>query len=493
MTAANPMGGAAPVRFLLGRETVTLADIDPTTTLLEFLRGRADRKGTKEGCAEGDCGACTVAVGEPADGRMRYRAVNACIQFVGALHGKQVLTVEDLQGADGALHPVQAAMVAQHGSQCGFCTPGFVMSLFVAFADGTRLGRGAIGDTLAGNLCRCTGYGPILAAAEAMFDLPAPDDSGRTPDAAQMRALAEMAAEPLVGLSRGGRRLLAPASADGLAALLDAEPDATLLAGGTDVGLWVTKQLRRPQTVIHTGRAADLARIAVTDDAIVIGAAARLADVAPAIAADYPAFGEIFRRYGSVQVRNAGTLGGNVANGSPIGDGPPGLIALGAELVLRRGAARRRIALEDFFIDYGKQDRHPAEFVEQIVLPRPRGGSLFRMYKISKRFDQDISAVCGAFAIGLADGVVTSARVAFGGMAGTPRRAHACEAALAGRPWTEAGIADALAALDRDYEPLTDMRASAWYRREAARALLLRACQDSGDGGPQSVLACEAA
>lgn len=483
-----------PVCFLLGHDTVSLSDVDPTLTLLDYLRERAGRKGTKEGCAEGDCGACTVVVAELNGTDLRYRALNACILFVGALHGKQVLTVEDLQAPDGTPHPVQTAMVEAHGSQCGFCTPGFVMSLFAVHRTGNRLGRKGIEDALAGNLCRCTGYGPIVAAGEAMWDTAGRDDhiADRIGDVAAR--LGALAADGMVGLQQGGRRLLSPATADQLADLLLAHPDATLLAGGTDVGLWVTKQGRTLDVVIYTGRVAELARISETDDAISFGGAVRLTEAAAAIGALYPDFGEVFRRYGSTQVRHAGTLGGNVANGSPIGDSPPGLIVLGAQMTLRRGHKRRHIPVEDFFIDYGKQDRQPSEFVESILIPKPSGGDLFRMFKISKRFDQDISAVCGAFLLSIGDGTVAEARIAYGGMAATPKRARACEAALVGQPWTEATVRTAMAALETDYTPMTDMRASAWYRLEAARNLLLRVYLDSQTDAPAtSVLDCEAA
>ncbi len=484
----------APVRFLLGGVAVELKDADPTLTLLDYLRETAGRKGTKEGCAEGDCGACTVVVAEPGQERLRYRPVNACIQFVGALHGKQVLTVEDLKAPDGSLHPVQAAMVETHGSQCGFCTPGFVMSLFALYRQGARIGRRGINDALAGNLCRCTGYGPIVAAAERMWDAPGSDDHLAGSEPGVVEALAAMANTQCPGLEQGARRLLSPRSADQLAALLVADPEAVLLAGGTDVGLWVTKQGRRPETLIHTGRVAELGRIEETAESLTIGAAVRLTEAAQAIGALYPDFAEVFRRYGSVQVRNAGTLGGNVANGSPIGDAPPGLIALGSEMTLRRGTERRRIAVEDFFIDYGKQDRQPSEFIESILVPKPQPGRLFRMFKIAKRFDQDISAVCAAFALRLANGAVQEARVAYGGMAGTPKRARACEAALVGRAWTEETVRAAMAALAEDFTPLTDMRASAWYRLEIAGNLLLKVYLDSlHERPPAGVLDCEAA
>ena len=464
---------ADSIRFLLGHERRELRDIDPTMTVLNYLRQVERRWGTKEGCAEGDCGACTVVLGELAGERIRYRAVNACIQFLPTLDGKQLITVEQLKDDDGRLHPVQQAIVEAHGSQCGFCTPGFVMSLFALFHERTRPGRDEINDALAGNLCRCTGYGPIVAAAESMYGSPRRDRF----TAAQAATLAELG-----GLHNGetntvsgaSSRYFAPTGVDQLARLADEHPTATLLAGGTDVGLWVTKQHRRLDPVIYVGNVAELQRIDVTDAHIDIGAAVTYADLHELIDRHYPDFGELIRRLGSTQIRNAGTMGGNVANGSPIGDSPPPLIVLGATLVLRSAAGRREMPLADYFIAYGKQDRRPGEFVELIRLPLSQSGWQFHCYKIAKRFDQDITAALGAFKIKLANGIVEDIRISFGGMAPTPKRALACEAALKGKPWTRAAVAEGQLALRRDYTPITDMRASKAYRSLAAEKLLLK-------------------
>ena len=461
------------VTFVLNGEVETVRDIAPTTTLLQYLRRTKRLTGTKEGCAEGDCGACTVAVGERDGEDVRYRAVNACIQFVPMLEGKAVVTVEGI-GTLADPHPVQQAMVEQHGSQCGFCTPGFVMSLYTAHAETDQR---STDDILAGNLCRCTGYGPIVAAAKAARALPAPAADLARRDR-EMRLLKDIAHRETVEVSHAGERLFSPGDADSLASLSEANPDATIIAGATDVGLWVTKQHRPMPKMIHLGRVRDLdfARLDTVDGKPVlrIGAAASYSTAEALVAEAYPDFGELLRRLGSVQVRNAGTLCGNIANGSPIGDTPPALIALGAVLVLRKGPERRRMPLEDFFIAYGKQDRRPGEFVEEVVVPllvQPRD---FRCYKIAKRFDQDISAVCGAFNIAIENGVVGSARIAFGGMAATPKRAKAVEAALAGKAWTEATVQVALLAFGTDFQPISDMRASANYRLLAAQNLLRR-------------------
>lgn len=463
------------LRFLLGHELIELDRIDPTLTVLDWLRIERRRTGTKEGCNEGDCGACTVVLAKPQGDRLAYRAVNACIQFVGTLDGCQLLTVEDLKGEDGRLHPVQQAMVDCHGSQCGFCTPGFVMSMFAL----TRNVEGApdeptIDDTLAGNLCRCTGYAPIVRATQQAFTLEPRRDHIAAFEAETLARLQALQDEETLVVGDHGRRFIAPATLDALAETLVQHPDATIVAGSTDVGLWITKFMRRPQTVVHVGRVHELQRIEETGEAIEIGAGVTYTEALPILARHYPDLGELLRRLGSVQIRNLGTIGGNIANGSPIGDSPPALIAAGATLHLRHGGERRSMPLEDFFVAYGKQDRRPGEFVERVTVPMPRAGTRFRAYKIAKRFDQDISAVMAGFLIRIEDGRVHEARLAYGGMAATPKRATNAEAALVDRPWTEATVEAAIRALSRDFTPISDMRASASYRMRVAQNLLMR-------------------
>jgi len=458
---------AHTVRFLLNGEAVEAKGVDPTRTLLEHLRGDLRRTGTKEGCAEGDCGSCTVLVGE-LDGRgaTAWRAVNSCIQFVPMLDGKAVITVEGL--ADETPHPVQIAMVEHHGSQCGFCAPGIVMSLY-GRAIAAKGADAPVNEVLAGNLCRCTGYGPIIAAAEAIVPEAAPDVADKLAGLRRETMLELRHEDVIAGVTR---RWFAPQSVAELAQTYATNPDAVIVAGATDIGLWVTK-LRKPlKTLIDIGRVDELKTITREDGHLRIGAGVRYVDALETLSEPYPDLGVMMRRLGSTQVRNSGTIGGNIANGSPIGDMPPALIAAGATLILRQWNERRAVPLEDFFIAYGKQDRRPGEFVEAVRVPDPEPGAIFKVFKLSKRFDQDISAVCGAFNIQIVDEAVVSARIAYGGMAGTPKRAMACEEALVGQPWNTTTINAAVEALAGDFKPLTDARASAAYRALTAGNML---------------------
>ncbi len=463
------------IQFLLNRALRSEQSLDPNTTVLNYLRERLGKTGTKEGCASGDCGACTVVVAELTgpDGaeRLRYRTLNACLTFVPALHGKQLITVEDLKH-QGRLHSVQQAMVDCHGSQCGFCTPGFVMSLF-ALQKAQRSGydKAAAHEALAGNLCRCTGYRPILSAAEQACSQAQPDpfDAHEAETIAQLKAIAP---RETAALEAGGNRCLSPLTVADLAELYSANPDARLLAGGTDLALEVTQLHRTLPVMIHVGHITEMKAIEVGAKQIEIGAAAPLTDCYEALAHDYPDFGELLQRFASLQIRNQGTLGGNIDNASPIGDSPPLLIALGAQLVLRQGDRRRTLALEDYFIDYRVTARQSGEFIEKIIVPRPRAAQTLRAYKVSKRLDDDISAVCAAFALTLENGRVSQARVAFGGMAAIPKRAQACEQALQGNPFDPDVIERACTALADDFTPLTDFRASREYRLLVAQNLL---------------------
>ncbi len=473
--AASPVTASDnSIRFLLNGDLVTVADADPTQSVLQFVRERRRLTGTKEGCAEGDCGACTVVLGELDGEELRLKAVNACIQFVPTLDGKALFTVEALRQPDGSLHPVQRALVDHHGSQCGFCTPGFVMSLWHVYtacqAAGRRADETELRTALTGNLCRCTGYRPILDAGRAMFDLP---KAGFDRESLRTQLL-ELRRERALDYRHGDASFHAPRTLDELTALRSEHPDATILAGCTDIGLWVTKQFRDLGDIIYVGEVAELKGIREDSDGLRIGAGVSLSDAYGALVEHYPEAREMWERFASVPIRNAGTLGGNVANGSPIGDSMPWLIAVGAKVVLRSEAGSRTLALEDLYLDYMKKDMAADEFVEAVEVPHPRPGQAFRTYKLAKRYDSDISAVCAAFRITMDGDKIGEARIAFGGMAATPKRAAHCERALAGQPWNEATAARAAEALARDYRPLSDMRASADNRLLSAQNLVRR-------------------
>jgi xanthine dehydrogenase small subunit len=468
------------VRFVLDGEVVSVSGLPPSTTVLEYLRNVAGRTGTKEGCAEGDCGACTVVLGElAADGRtIDYRAINSCIRFLPTIDGKELVTVESLQGADGELHPVQRALVECHGSQCGFCTPGFVMSLFALYlqhgSQGSP-GREEVITALSGNLCRCTGYRPIIDAGRRMSEYPEPEcwshgDAQSSSRVNQLRAVQRTGSNSALRFPG----FHAPLTLEELAFALEAAPDSLVLAGGTDIGLWTTKHLRDLPPIIYVGAIAELQEIRTTDGGLRIGAGVSLSAAWSALVAQHPALSEQAGRFASPPVCNSGTLCGNIANGSPIGDSMPALIALGAELELRQGTRDRHIPLERLYLGYQKKDLRPGEFVVSVVVPPPKAGRMFASYKLAKRIDQDISAVCAGFAVEISGGCIVDARLAYGGMAAIPTRAASAERALVGQAWNEAAIESAVAALPADFTPLTDSRASQAYRLKTAGNLLRR-------------------
>jgi xanthine dehydrogenase small subunit len=448
------------IQFLMNGRIQT-ENLPDDTTVLQYLRRDAGRCGTKEGCASGDCGACTVVLAEKEGDRLKYTTVNACLTFMPAVHGKQLITVEDLKHR-GELHHVQQAMADNHASQCGFCTPGFVMSLFALEKQQQAFSAEHTQHALSGNLCRCTGYRPIMDAAKAICDAPQPD---------QFDADAQQTLEKLRAISATDQ----PVSMDELAARYLAEPDARLVAGGTDLALEVTQRYQRLPKLISLSHIPELKMITLTGQAIHIGAAAPLSDCMPVLHDEFPEFGELLERFASQQIRNQGTFGGNIANGSPIGDGGPVLLALGASLLLRCGAAQRELPLDEFFLGYRKTALQPGEFIEQIRIPRVTSEARqLRVYKVSKRLEDDISAVCAALQIEVRDGVVVHARIAFGGMAEVAKRATHCEAQLLGQPWQTATLERACQALEKDFTPITDFRASREYRMQVAKNLLRR-------------------
>ena len=477
-----------PIRFVRRGQIVTLDNVDANRTVLEVLREDLACTGTKEGCGEGDCGACTVVLGEMEGDALRYRAVNSCIRLAHSIDGMALWTVVDIAAADGSLHPAQQAMVQCHGSQCGFCTPGFVMSLFGMYQNhnckGLAISRELAQEELSGNLCRCTGYRPILDAAQGMSRQP-PQRVDEKPIALQLKLLAaERAAdsvrpEPVKEQSEAstgstGTGYLAPRTLKQLLQARARHPQAQLVAGCTDVGLWVTKMHMQFGQILDVTRVAELRRVEHYPHHIAIGAAVPLTDAYGALVAQWPQLKTFVQRFAGLPVRNSGTLGGNVANGSPIGDSMPLLIALGANVVLMSVRGHREMPLEALYTGYRKNVMANDEVLAWIKVPRPVPGEFLRVYKISKRYDDDISAVCLALRLAVADGLVASISIGAGGVAATPVRARATETALRGAPWTQVSVLQAIRRLRGEFSPISDMRASAAYRSEVLGNLMQR-------------------
>ena len=460
------------ISFLINQELRQESDLSPNMTVLQYLRKKVQKTGTKEGCGSGDCGACTVVIGEVVDGQLQYRSINSCLTFVSSLHGKQLITVEDLQH-NNKLHPTQQAMVDFHGSQCGFCTPGFIMSMFALSKNKPAANKNDVMESLAGNLCRCTGYRPIVDAALSLAsDAPLMDQFVELEKStiARLQTLQEQPAS----LSHGKLTAYLPRSVNELAEIYSANPNAKLVAGGTDLALEVTQFHREIETLINLTYIEDMKVCEESEDALQIGANVAISDAYKLLTHHYTDFGELLHRFASLQIRNQGTLGGNIGNASPIGDAPPLLIALNAQVKLRRGKQSRVMPIEDYFISYKVTAQQESEFIEQVIIPKPKTNETFRAYKLSKRLDDDISAVCGAFNIQIEDNKVVSARIAFGGMAATPKRATRCENALLGKEWTEANVKEAMQEIHNDFEPLSDFRASKEYRSITAANMLRR-------------------
>ncbi|MYB35734.1 MAG: xanthine dehydrogenase small subunit [Gammaproteobacteria bacterium] len=468
------------IQFLLNNTPISYRMERPDLTVLDFLRECRHLRGTKEGCASGDCGACTAVLVEQGEHGLEYRNFNSCITFLGSLHGKQLITVEHLKNHD-RLHPVQQAMVDQHGSQCGFCTPGFVMSLFSLYKT-SQTGQITnheenIKEYLSGNLCRCTGYFPIVRAAVQSLTDPMPDQFDHASREIS-DILASISDEPEPASFH------APTSIRELARLKNDCPDARLLAGGTDLALEVTQQHGDLHEIIYLGRVQELRAFRRTETRIEIGATVTLDRLDIELGDDFPELKALLKRFGSRQIRNLGTVGGNIANASPIADITPVLIAMDATCVLENLEGQREILLEKYFHGYKQTDLKDNEFIRCVHIPVPADNTHLKICKISKRFDDDISAVCLAALINVEDGKTTRIRIAFGGMAEIPKRAIHCEKTLLDQPLEAGVIVQAKAALDRDFQPISDIRASATYRMDVAKNLLDRICLELSENPP---------
>lgn len=463
------------IKFLLNDDIVVVEDLRSTDTLLDFLRINRRLTGTKEGCAEGDCGACTVLVGRRINGRLKYETVNACIRFLATLDACHVVTVEWLSEFGETLHPIQKSLVDHHGSQCGFCTPGIVMSLYGLFLQNPEPGEAEIEKALQGNLCRCTGYQPIINAAVDLAKRGGLQRDQLVARRTKITKALQAIGSDLVEITGQDDAIYIPTNADEFAKIRARHPNSTVVAGSTDVGLWVTKNFAEISPAIFIYKLDDLAFVRANGKEIEIGALTSYSKSLDHLARQIPDLLPLWLRIGGEQVRNMGTIGGNIANGSPIGDTPPPFIALDARLTLRKGGRRRTIPLEKFFIEYGRQDLRPGEFVESVTVPKPRKDEHFACYKISKRREEDITAVLGAFLIKVdGNNIVRNCRIAFGGMAATPKRARSVERFLVGRQFNRATTEAAQVAFEADFEPLSDWRASATYRMTVAQNLLKR-------------------
>jgi xanthine dehydrogenase small subunit len=462
---------SSTVKFLLNDKILEINSPDPNQTILNYIRTELKKTGTKEGCAEGGCGACTVVVGELVNGQLEYSAINSCIAFVSSLSGKQLLIVEDLVSTNGNLHPVQDAMVKFHGSQCGFCTPGFVMSLFSMFKNNKSYNSELIKDSISGNLCRCTGYRPIIDAAKSLNKVNKNDQFSK--NKSKIIKLLKKINSKNIFIKNEDKTFFSPKTIKDLKNIIKKNSNFNLLAGGTDLSLKVTKERKEISCIINLKEIKELDFIKINKKNIEVGAATSLTKFEIQIKKYYPDFYTILKRYGSVQIRNVGTIGGNIATASPIGDTLPILLSLNAEILIESPNKKKVLSINNFFIDYRKTKLKKNEFIRSIKIPLFKK-NIFKAFKISKRFDDDISSICGSFNFEIKNGKINQAYIAFGGMAAVPKRAKACEAMLRNKPLTMDTFAEAKDYLEKDLNPIGDMRASKEYRLEVAKNLLIK-------------------
>ena len=457
------------IKFIHSERIIEIRNPDPNETLLNFVRTKLKKTGTKEGCAEGGCGACTVVLGELKNNDINYKAVNSCIAFLPTLAGKQLILVEDLISEKNLLHPVQEAMVKYHGSQCGFCTPGFIMSLFSMFKNYTKLKNEIINDSIAGNLCRCTGYKPIIKAAKSLNSKNKVDHFYKNKK--KTISLLKKIGNESIAIYNKGKRYFAPRYVSELKKIIKRNTNSQLLSGGTDLSLSVTKERKDINSIIYMNSIKELNYINNNNKYIEVGATTPLTDFEIYIKKYYPDFNKILKRYGSIQIRNVATIAGNIATASPIGDNLPLLLALDSKVVLQGIKKSKIIPINDFFINYRKTKLKEGQFIHSIRIPI-FNKNIFKAYKISKRFDDDISSVCAAFNLTIENKKIKDIKIAYGGMAATPKRAIYCERVLLKSLITNKIIDKAKNALEKDFSPINDMRASGRYRKIIAKNLL---------------------
>ena len=459
------------LKFVWENKIHSISNIDPNETILNYVRLNLKKTGTKEGCAEGGCGACTVVLGDLKNNKIDYQAINSCIAFVPSLEGKQLILVEDLVSKNGALHSVQEAMVNYHGSQCGFCTPGFVMSLFAMYKNFSSYNKENIQDSISGNLCRCTGYRPIVDAAKSLNNVNRLDQFDKNKKKI-ISLLKKINSENLIIQNRN-KKYFSPKNINELKKTIKDNPNSIFLSGGTDLSLNVTKGRKDINNIISLNLIKELKFIKERNGNIEVGAATSLIEFELFIKKYYPDFNAILKRYGSVQIRNVATIAGNIATASPIGDTLPLLLSLDAKVVLQKISKKTILPLNNFFVSYRKTKLKKGQFIHSIIIPIFKK-NIFKAYKISKRIDDDISSVCASFNLEINNKKIKNIKIAYGGMAPIPKRAINCEKTLINSSFSEESFEKAKKNLEKDFSPINDTRATKDYRMEVAKNLLMK-------------------
>ena len=459
------------IRFVWENKIHSISNLDPNETILNYVRLKLKKTGTKEGCAEGGCGACTIVLGELKNNKIIYKAINSCIGFLPSLEGKQLILVEDLVSKNGTLHTVQDAMINYHGSQCGYCTPGFVMSLFAMYKNFSLYNKENIQDSISGNLCRCTGYRPILDAGKSLNNVNRSDQFDKNKK--KIINLLKKINSENISLKNGKKKYFSPKSINELIKNIKENPNSIFLSGGTDLSLNVTKGRKDINNIISLNSVKELKFIKKNNNNIEVGATTSLIEFESFIKEYYPDFNVILKRYGSVQIRNVGTIAGNIATASPIGDTLPLLLSLDAKVVLQKMSKKTILPLKNFFISYRKTKLKKGQFIHSIIIPIFKN-NVFKAYKISKRIDDDISSVCASFNLEINNKKIKNIKIAYGGMAPIPKRATNCEKTLINSTLSEENFEKAKKKLEKDFNPINDMRATKDYRMEVAKNLLMK-------------------